>query len=329
MRRVLINGVGGVLGARVARRLCEDADVTVIGLSRYEPVAPLGRAEWLVAQLNGLQLVELLEAEQIDTVIQIDFAGTEAPVSSREAAIQQNVIGTMDLLGACLRAGVQQVVVRSHSWVYGASPLNPMMIDERRPVARSGLRGFLRDLAEVEIFMGEFAEQHPDMRVASLRMAPLVGGWSSLIDYFSQPWPRMLIGFDPVIQLLSINDAVEALAHFALNPCSGPYNLAADDAVCISQAIRLCGQLPSPTIESMIVRSKRDVSRDQPQYWPVDVNFMRHTCVVDTHRAKHEMGWAPQYGAADSIIATRQNGQAPPDREASEAALRAFLSRKR
>ncbi|WP_129626863.1 NAD-dependent epimerase/dehydratase family protein [Candidatus Oscillochloris fontis] len=329
MRRVLINGVGGVLGARVARRLCEYDDIAVIGLTRYEPVASLGRTEWLLAHLNGLQLVELLEAEQIDTVVQIDFAGTEAPVTSREAAVQQNVIGTMDLLGACLRAGVQQVVVRSHSWVYGASPLNPMMIDERRPVAHSGLRGFLRDLAEVEIFMAEFAEQHHEIRVASLRMAPLVGGWSPLMDYFSQPWPRMLIGFDPVIQLLSINDAVEALAHFALNPCAGPYNLAADDAVCISQAIRLSGQLPSPTIESMIVRSKRDVSRDQTHPWPVDVNFLRHPCVVDTHRAKQEMGWAPQDGVADSISATHQKGHAPLDREASEAALRAFLSRKR
>jgi UDP-glucose 4-epimerase len=329
MRKVLINGVGGVLGARVARRLCEQDDVAVIGLGRREPNAPVGRAEWFVAQLSGLQLVELLEAEQIDTVIHLDFAGDNGPPESHEAAVQQNVLGTMELLGACARADVKQVVVRSHSWVYGANPLNPMMIDERRPVARSDLHGFLRDLAEVEVFMGEFAAQHPNLNVVSLRMAPLVGTKSPLIAYFSQPGPRTLIGFDPSLQLLHIEDAVSALVHFALTPCAGAFNIAADDAVCISQAIRLCGQQPMPTINAMIKPSAMIGDRSQLRRWPVDVSFLRHSCIVDTYRARQELGWVPTRSAAESISAARLNGNAPLDRDASEESLRAFLSRKR
>ncbi|NTW96976.1 MAG: NAD-dependent epimerase/dehydratase family protein [Oscillochloris sp.] len=326
---MLINGVGGVLGARVARLLCEQDDVAVIGLAHQEPCAPVGRAEWFIAQLNGLQFVELLQAEQIDTVIHLDFAGADFPVDSHEAAVQQNVIGTMELLGACARVGVEQVVVRSHSWVYGASPLNPMMMDERRPVARSGLHGFLRDMAEVEMFMGEFSAQHPNLRVVSLRMAPLVGVWSPLMEYFAQPGPRILIGFDPSLQLLNIDDAVDAVAHFALTPCAGAFNLAADDAVCISQAIRLSGQLPMPTIEAMIKPSASIGDRSRLRPWPIDMTFLRHSCIVDTHRAKHEMGWSPSRSAVESISATRLNGEAHTDGATSEDALRAFLSRKR
>ncbi len=329
MSRVLINGVGGMLGARVARRLSEQDDITVLGLAQREPPAPIGRAEWLIARLNGLQLVELLEAEQIDAVIQLDFAGADAPAESREAAVQQNVIGTMELLGACAKAGVSQVVVRSHSGVYGASPLNPTPIDEHRPIARKDLNGLLRDLAEVEGFVTEFATQHPDLHIATLRMAHLVGGWSPLIEYFSQPGPRTVIGFDPIFQVLHIDDAVEAIVLAALTPCVGAFNLAAEDTICLSQAIRMCGQQPLPTLEALIGPSARIGDRSQLRPWPFDIAFLLHRCVVDTRRAREELGWAPTHGAADSIRATRLNGCAHTDRDASEAALRAFLNRKR
>lgn len=329
MSRVLINGVGGVLGARVARRLSTCEGTTVVGLSRHEPPAPVGQAEWLVARLNGAQLIELLRAEQIDTVIQLDFAGADGPAAHREAAIQQNVLGTMELIGACARAGVSQIVVRSHSWVYGASPLNPALIDESRPVARGAHSDTLRDMAEVELFVSEFAAQHPELRVATLRMAPLIGGWSPLLEYFAQPGPRTVIGFDPSLQLLHIDDAVEAVALAATTPCAGAFNFAADDTVCISQAIRLSGQQPMPALERMIQPSAEIGDRTRLRPWPADVTFLRHGCVVDTQRARSELGWAPTHSVADALGAARLNGSAPDDRAASEAALRAFLSRRR
>jgi UDP-glucose 4-epimerase len=329
MSTVLINGVGGLLGARVARRLSEREGVAVIGLSRREPCAPVGRAEWLVARLSGAQLAELLRAERVDTVLQLDFAGADDHAEGREAAVQQNVIGTMELLGACAAAGVAQVVVRSHSGVYGASPLNPTLMDEARPVSRGGLSGLVRDFAEIELFVAEFAAQHPELRVATLRCAPLVGGWSPLIAYFSQPGPRTILGFDPALQLLHIDDAADAFVRAALAPCGGAYNLAADDALCISQAIRLAGQQPVPVIESLMGLAVALGDRSAARPWPLDTAFLRHGCVVDTSRAKAELGWAPAYSAADAIREARAGGRAPADRAASEAALHAFLSRRR
>jgi UDP-glucose 4-epimerase len=329
MSTVLINGLGGVLGAYVARRLSEHHEVTVLGLARREPPAPVGRADWLVARLSGLQFAELLRAEHVDTVIHLDFAGTDYPAEGREAAVQQNVLGTMEVLGACAAADVSQVVVRSHIGVYGASPLNPILINESRPITHSGLSGLLRDLAEVERFLAEFTPNHPELRVATLRLATLVGGWSPLIEYFAQPGPRTLIGFDPGLQLLHIDDAVDAIIRAALSPCAGAFNIAADDTVCLSQAIRLSGQQPMPTIESMIGLSAKVGDRSKLRPWPLDISFLRYSCVVDTQRAKEVLGWSPAHSAADSIRAARLNGRAPDDRAYSEAAMRAFLSRKR
>ncbi|MEI7646463.1 MAG: NAD-dependent epimerase/dehydratase family protein [Chloroflexales bacterium] len=328
MSTVLINGIGGVLGASVARRLSEHDGVAVLGLARHDLTAPVGRAEWLVARLSGIQLAELLRAEHVDTLIHLDFAGADALAENREAAVQQNVVGTMEVLGACAAAGLSQVVVRSHTGVYGASPMNPILIDESRPIARSGLNGLLRDLAEVERFLTEFTPRHPDLHVATMRLAPLVGGWSPLIEYFAQPSPRTLIGFDPSLQLLHIDDAVDAIVRAALSPSAGAFNLAADDTVCISQAIRLSGQQPVPTFDMMIGLSATVGDRTKLRPWPFDLTFLRHSCIVDTRRAKEVLGWSPAHGTAESIRATHQNGHAVDDRAFSEAAMRAFLSRK-
>ncbi|MEI7771126.1 MAG: NAD-dependent epimerase/dehydratase family protein [Chloroflexales bacterium] len=328
MSTVLINGIGSALGASVARRLSEHDGVTVLGLARCDPPAPVGRAEWLVARLSGLQIAELLRAEHVDTLIHLDFAGADDPDEGREAAVQQNVLGTMEVLGACAAAGVSQVVVRSHIGVYGANPLNPILLPESRPIARSGLSGLLRDLAEVERFLAEFSNKHPEVHVTSLRMAPLVGGWSPLVEYFAQPSPRTVIGFDPSLQLLHIDDAVDAIARAALSPSAGVFNLAADDAICVSQAIRLSGQQPTPTIDAMIGLSASVGDRTKLRPWPFDISFLRHSCVVDTRRAKDVLGWSPTHSAADSLRNARLNGRAVDDKAFSEAAMRAFLSRK-
>lgn len=329
MRTVLINGIGGLLGARIARLLsCEDG-VVVLGLSREEPIAPIGRADYLVARLSGAQLVDLLRTERVDTVIHLDFAGAEEPAPNREAAVQQNVLGSMEIFGACVAAKVQQVVLRSHTLVYGASPLNPTMIAEHSPVARSGLTGLLRDYAEVEQFVDEFAPRHPKLKIAIMRCAPLVGAWSPLVNYFSQPSPRNLVGFDPSIQLLHIDDAAAAFARAALLQVSGPYNLAADDTLRLSQAIRLSGQQAAPVFEPVVNMSVMLGDHSQLGAWPFDISFLRHSCIVDTARARADLEWTPTHSAADSLRTLRANGHHPDDRVAAEAALRAFLVRKR
>lgn len=328
MTTILINGIDGLIGTRVAQLLSERPELRLIGLGQATPPGPVGRAEWLSARLSGQQLVELLASERVAAVIHLAFTGAERPAPGREAAVQQNVLGTMELLGACAAAGVSRVVLRSHTWVYGASPLNPVFLDEARPIASSGLSGLLRDYAEVEQFVDEFAAQRPALTVVRLRCAPMIGGWSPLADYLAQPGPRMLAGFDPCLQLLHFEDAAAAFALAATASASGVYNLAADDTLCLSQLIKLAGQRPVAMLEPLVSLGLALGNRDVLGLWPFDLSFLRHSCVVDTRRAHAELGWAPTHGAAESLLALRANGSAHADRAVHEAALRAFLARR-
>lgn len=327
MTTILINGIDSHLGAQVASLLSAEPGVTVIGLGRERPPAPIGRADWLTARLSGEQLVTLLKAEGITVVVHLAFAGEEGPVESREAAVQQNVLGSMELLGACAAAGVSRVVLRSHSWIYGASPLNPIFITEERPIVRGGISGLLRDYAEVEQFAATFAAQHPELTVVRLRCAPLLGAPSPMADYFSGPAPRTLLGFDPSLQLLHLDDAAAAFASAALGTGSGPYNLAADDTVCLSQAIKLAGRQPMPLLEPVAALALTLGGRSIMGSWPFDLAFLRHSCIVDTGRAKRELGWAPVHTTVDTLTALRAGGRGSEESPPTDA-LQAFLSRR-
>lgn len=328
MTTVLINGISTPLGAMIARRLSQEPGLKLIGLGRRTPPGPIGRAEYLVARLSGGQLVELLRSEAVETVIHLDFLGADERPASHEAAVQQNVLGTMELLGACVAAGVSRVVLRSHSGVYGADPRNPIFIDERRPVARSGLSGIVRDFAEVEQFVADFAPRHPDLAIASLRCAPLIGAWSPMVGYLTQIGPRTLFGFDPIIQLLHIEDAAAAFALAATSSATGAFNLAAEDTLRLSQAIRLAGQQPVTILEQLVSLAGTFGDRRLLAHWPYDISFLRYSCVTDCARARAELGWSPEHTAAEALQALRANGRALEDAAANDAALQAFLARR-
>lgn len=328
MTRVFINGIDSLLGAGLAQQLSANPDVSIIGLGRKTPPAPIGHAEFLIAHLTGRQLRELLRTEGVEVVVQLAFAGAESPAASREEAIQQNILGSMELLGACVGTGVRRVLVRSHTAVYGASPLNPTFISEGRPLARINAPGVVRDFAEVEQFLAEFAAQHRDLAIIPLRLAPLIGGWSPFVDYLAQSEPRILLGFDPTIQLLHLSDAVAAFALATLSDACGAFNFASEDTLCLSQIIKLAGRRPAPVFEPVVNLALATGSRDVLGLWPFDISFLRHSCVVDTARARCELGWAPTYTALEMLQQLSPTDRAAESRETAEEALRAFLARR-
>jgi UDP-glucose 4-epimerase len=327
MSKVLINGVGGQIGTRLAQRLSAEPSLELIGLARATPNGPVGRADWLVAHLNGHQLLELLRAEQVDTLVHLDFEGIDAPVSSRETAVQRNIMGTMEVLGACSAAGVRQVVVLSHSLVYGCELTNPSWIRESQPLVRTGRNSLLRGHVEIDEFLIDFAASHTAMRVVTLRCAPLIGGWSPLGAYLSGSAPSMLLGFDPSIQVLHLSDAVEAFALATLRPVAGPFNIASADTVSLSQAIRLVGRQPDLVFEPLAMMMKSFGDRQVLADWPYDRDLLRYGCVVDIARARCELGWSPAVSAYEALQQL-QVACATSDAETAEEALRAFLERR-
>src|SRR5689334_1105716 len=152
-----------------------------------------------------------------------------------------NVIGTMQLLAACQKApGIQHLVVKSTSTVYGASSRDPAMFREDMEPRRAPRSGYAKDVAEIEGYVRGFARRRPDVRVTLLRMANVIGPDvnSPLTTYFRLPVVPTVLGHDARLQFLHERDLLSVLRHATLTDTAGTFNVAGDGIMMLSQAVR-------------------------------------------------------------------------------------------
>ncbi|MEU8197488.1 NAD-dependent epimerase/dehydratase family protein [Microbispora amethystogenes] len=321
-RTVLVTGVRGHIGARVAAALAGDPEIDrVIGVDTAPPPAPRGRdgeqdgpvpgrTEFVHVALRGPDLVRVIRDADVDTVVHLSLVSgsgrgdrrADGTGGGRSAMKEHNVIGTMQLLAACQRsATVRRVVVRSTTAVYGSSPHAPAVFTEDTEPAEVARHGYARDATEVETYVRGFARRRPDVTTTTLRFADLMGPGvdSPLTRYFSQPVLPTVLGFDPRLQFVHEDDAVEVLCRTAGADHPGVFNVAGDGVLLLSQCARRTGRpvvpLPSPAfrLAGGLARGARLVD-----FSPEQLTLMSHGRAVDTARITAELGWRPKYGTA-------------------------------
>ena len=126
-----------------------------------------------------------------------------------------NVIGTMQLLAACQQApDLRKLVVKSSASVYGATNRDPAMFTEGMSAKRQPTGGFAKDVTEVESYVRGFARRRPDVAVTTLRMANVIGPRivSAMTGYFRLPVIPTVLGFNPRMQFVHEDDALDVLA---------------------------------------------------------------------------------------------------------------------
>ncbi|WP_043629744.1 NAD-dependent epimerase/dehydratase family protein [Nonomuraea candida] len=317
---VLVTGVSRHIGARVASVLAADPDISrVIGVDTVPPPSltreggiSLGRTEFVRVDLRSPDIAQVIAAADIDTVVHMSLVSAPSRSGGRAAMKEHNVIGTMQLLGACQRsATVRRVVVRSTTAVYGSSPRDPAVFTEDLEPHDGPVHGYAKDAVEVEGYVRGFARRRPDVTVSLLRFANFMGPGvdSPLTRYFTQPVLPTVFGFDPRLQFVHEDDAVEVLRRMATEDHPGTYNVAGAGVLLLSQCARRAGRpslpLPSPafTVLGGAVRRAGLV-----EYSPEQVRLMCHGRVVDTSRLEAELGWKPKFstGAAfDDFLRSR------------------------
>jgi UDP-glucose 4-epimerase len=305
MQTIVVTGVSGYWGRRVAQQLLATPDVRVLGVDRRPPDQPLDGLDFVKADIRNPLLVDLLRAEQVDTLLHLAWRERQW---RREEDFESNVLGAMQLLGACADAGVRQVVWRSTTAVYGAHPENPLYLPEGTPLAARSGSAAIRDALEVERFIAGFAAEYPELRMAVLRLAHVIGVDvdSPLTRLLRQPVLPDLLGFDPLLQVIDADDAVAALVHAARHLANGPVNVAADGVVSFSQ---LAGRLGHPTLPVLHVLvywgwpllASLPAGRDLLRWFPLEPDYLRYPCIGDTARMHNELGFEPQWSATQAV----------------------------
>ena len=301
----VVTGVSRYLGGRMADRLVDQPGIDrVIGVDVVPPERPLV-AEFVRADIRSPSITKLLDEAGVDTVVHMGVIATPRQAGGRSVMKDINVIGTMQLLGACQRApSIRHLVVKSTAAVYGSGPRDPAMISEGSTPRHPPTSGWAKDSVEVEEYVRGFARRRPDVGIATLRFANIVGPGmrTGMTSYLTMPLVPTVLGFDPRLQFVHEDDAIEVTRRIVLQRTSGTYNVAGEGVVLLSQALGRLGKpslaLPAalvPSVGKTLARGAwADFSRDQ-------VRYLTYGRVLDTSLLQAEVGFVPEYTSEEAL----------------------------
>ncbi|MEO8701653.1 MAG: NAD-dependent epimerase/dehydratase family protein [Kofleriaceae bacterium] len=301
--KVLLTGATTTLGVAVARALATAPDVeSVLAIGR-EPSCELAELPHVDYQMLDLRrprvLHDLIWGEARTRGIEVVVHAMQHRHSSDrgDPIHAQNVESTRELMVACAtHPTIHRLVLRSFAEVYTLRHATSNLIDEDDPLDFDpAAPQWLRDRVEADLTA--CAHLGGSLEIAVLRCAEIFaeGTGSQLWDYVRSSVCLRPLGFDPMINLLGLADAVRAFELAIRSHATGVFNIPGATTLPLSLAIwesRRAGiPVPGPLL-APLYGLRRWVAGFDFRY---DLNLRRFHFggVLDGTRAARELGYAP------------------------------------
>jgi UDP-glucose 4-epimerase len=308
MGRVALTGAHSFLGGRVLRRLLETRapdDVLVVDVAPPPPALGVRYREVdFTEPAADQELLDVLRDERVDTLVHMAFFTN--PQRDTSYAHELESIGTLSVFAAAAAAGLSQVLMRSFTAVYGARGENPNFLDESRALPRASSLGWLRDKLEAEQHAAAFARRYPQMAVGVLRLAPLFGPgvrtfYTRLFDNRVVP---VVMGYDPLVQLLHPDDALTAFDLALEQRLRGPLNIVPPSTLPLLAALHLAGKIPVHVPHPLAYLTS-------DAFWATGlgpapggfVDYARYLFVADGEQARARLGFEARHGSREALEA--------------------------
>jgi nucleoside-diphosphate-sugar epimerase len=261
-----------------------------------------------------------------DVVVHLAFmlVGNAPPHTIREI----NVEGTLNAFRAAREAGAGRFVYASSVAAYGFHGDNPVGMSEDWPVRPADRLFYAREKAELEEALWSEADGSARPALYLLR-PPIVLGPHAVGAKDLLPGPlaqagRGLLGTlkrlpIPVpapnvpVQFIHEEDVGQALLKCVLGEGPpGAYNIAGEGVLSGTDVIRELGLAPLP-IPGRLVHGAARAAASVPRirFLPPTVEWIEalsHPAIMDTSKAKQELGWQPKYTALEALRATLGDG---------------------
>jgi nucleoside-diphosphate-sugar epimerase len=310
--RIAVTGASGNLGSSVLAALDNDPGVEgIVGIARRQPQQQAPRVRWVSADVAVDDLVPAFAGA--DAVIHL--AWLIQPSRDPQMTWSANVMGSARVFQAAADAGVPALIYASSVGAYSPGPKD-------HPVAESWPTDgvptciYSREKAYVERILDAFEMRHPQLRVVRLRPGFVFkrAAASGIRRLFAGPWlptPLLRPEFIPVVprlpqlrfQAVHSLDVGEAFRLAALRTgAHGAYNVAAEPplgpdelaalfhahTVGVSRGLLRC--LAALAWHARLVPTE-----------PGMVDLLLAAPLMDTTRARDELGWRPRHSAGDAL----------------------------
>jgi nucleoside-diphosphate-sugar epimerase len=342
--RVVVTGASGNVGTSLLRSLASEPAVeSVLGLCRRVPQASFPKVEWASADVAHSPL----EPHFRGADVVVHLAWLIQPARDQALVRSVNVDGSARVFEAAASAGVPALVYASSVGAYAPGPKD-RRVDESWPTTGIPTSFYARHKAEVERILDRFEAEHAHLRVVRLRPGLIFKreAASGIRRLFAGPLlPGSLLrpGLIPavpaidrlVFQAVHSYDVGEAYRLAIAGDVRGAFNIAAEPVLDPDRLGDILGARPV-RVPARVLRGAAAATfklRLQPSEagW-LDMGLS--VPVMDTGRAREELGWSPQRSSADALrdlLAGMREGaglETPPLAAGGAGPLRAreFLS---
>jgi UDP-glucose 4-epimerase len=312
--RVAIIGATGNVGSRLLERLQADTQVTsIVAIARRRPAGHRwtseGQGVWVEADIATDDLRPHLEGA--DAVVHLAwlFQPTHRPM----VTWRSNAVGSARVLAAAADARVGTVVYASSVGAY--SPAPDRSVTESWPTHSMPTAAYGREKAYVERLLDAFEARNPDVRVVRMRPGFIFQRQAATQQrrLFAGPsLPRSLVAPGrlprlPVppglrFQAVHADDVAEAYLLALTSDARGPFNLAAEPVITADILADLLGtrplEVPRPVMRAGVALGWRAHLAPAD---PALMDLVLGLPLLDTTRARDELGWVPRRSATDAV----------------------------
>jgi nucleoside-diphosphate-sugar epimerase len=309
--RVVITGATGNVGTAVVEALVGDDSVTeVVGLARRPPSWEPPKTRWVACDLAEDDLEPIFRGADAVVHLAWIFQPTHDPL----ATWVNNVGGAIRVFDGVGAAGVPVLVHASSVGAYAPGP-DEGRVDESWPTHAWPTAAYGREKSYVERVLDGFERDHPDVRVVRLRPGFIFTRRAADEQrrLFGGPFlpgvvlRRRLVPLVPDLpgfrfQALHSADAGQAFRLAVVRDVRGPFNVAAEPVLDAAALGELLGARP--------VRVPYRAARAAvTALWrlhlvpasPFLLDLVLSLPLMDTTRAREELGWQPTVDAPDAL----------------------------
>jgi UDP-glucose 4-epimerase len=310
--KVVVVGATGNIGTSLLRSLAEEGKVeSVLGLARRLPSLTMPKVEWVSVDATSEELAPHFEGA--DAVVSLYWL--VQPSRDLNQQWMANVEGNSRLMQAVKETGVPVLVYSSSLGVYSPGPKD-RAVDENWPRDGVPTSYYARHKAEVERRLDRFEAANPDVRVVRIRpaLAFKKEAAQGIRRLFGGPFVPTVLARPSLInlipemedlrgQVVHSYDVGEAFRQALVRDVQGAFNIAAEPVLDAHEVGRILNARPLP-VPARAARVGVELSW-RLRLLPVTPGWLDmalNVPVMDTTRARTQLGWTPQRSAEDALL---------------------------